>query len=722
MKERDHREKDQKTARRVLLRRALPISACLGLCLLLTGCYIAPDDISSGDYRTDSGNLPFQTLAPTATVEVTPDTVVVPTQNLFGPGNTIAVTDTGTAVTPNPGQPASPEATPTPTMPPGTGGWSDWGTVSGVTPTPQPGPVVSVLPETSPQSSTIVFVTPTPGSQTGQTPVVTAAPRETIQTVTRAPATPTPTPKSLQRGFTGSEEVRELQRRLKQLGYYSGSADGDFGPATEAAVKAFQKANGLTADGKAGEKTLEKLNSSSAITKKQASATPTPKPTKKPTAKPTTKPTAKPTRTPKPTPRVTATPRPTATPNLTRDYYLQTGSRGAKVRTLQNRLIQLGYLGGKATGNYDEATEAAVRAFQKRTKGLWEDGVAGPDTLNALYSASAARASGMAASTGETLERGSEGDAVRALQKRLKELGYLSGTPDGSYGIITEAAVIAFQQRNGLTADGKAGTATLGRIYSSEAIKNGGSPVSTAAESSASTSAGNGQDTAGISSSGYVTLELGSEGETVKRLQTELKRLGYYNGSVDGRFGESTKAAVMAYQLRNNLTVDGKAGPATQRSLYRSSDQVAYSALRVGEEGTAVRNLQYTLYELGYYTGRVDGVYGQTTADAVRAFQIQNKLSPVDGVAGSATLSRLYSAQAMPASAAEVDYSSSREGDRGELVTEIQDCLVQMGYLGRITGVYDAETTEAIRTFQRENGLTPDGVAGERTLEILFGY
>ena len=276
--------------------------------------------------------------------------------------------------------------------------------------------------------------------------------------VTAPPATPTPTPKSLQRGFTDSEEVRALQKRLKELGYYTGSADGDFGPATEAAVKAFQKANGLTADGKAGQKTLEKLNSSSAVTKKQASATATPKATSKPTATAT-----------QATPKGDGHPRPTATPNLSREYYLQAGASGQKVRTLQNRLIQLGWLGGKATGTFDEATEAAVRAFQKKTKGLWEDGVAGPDTLRALYSDGAARASGVAASTGETLERGSEGDAVRALQKRLKELGYLSGAVDGSYGIATEAAVIAFQQRNGLTADGKAGTATLNRIYTDDA-------------------------------------------------------------------------------------------------------------------------------------------------------------------------------------------------------------------------------------------------------------
>ena len=208
----------------------------------------------------------------------------------------------------------------------------------------------------------------------------------------------------------------------------------------------------------------------------------------------------------------------------------------------------------------------------------------------------------------------------------------------------------------------------------------------------------------------------------MKKLQERLKKLGYYNGPIDGRYGEGTAAAVMAFQLRNNLTVDGKAGPATQRALYGSGTAISYSALREGEEGAAVKNLQYTLYELGYYDGKIDGEYGQTTSDAVRAFQIQNKLNPVDGVAGSGTLARLYSSEALPATAASVDYDTARPGDRGEMVVESQDCLVQLGYLDRITGTYDDETVEAVKAFQRKNGLTADGVAGERTLVILFGY
>ena len=652
------------------------LAALLSLCLLLTGCYIAPDDVNTNPTNNNGNALPFITLAPTPTVYTTPDTIEVVTQNVFGGPTTIQATTS--------------TETPTPTPPPGnSGGWNDWGTVqttegTGAGPTPAPTGNMIVFDNQTPQPGESA----SPGAITVITPEVTAAP-------TKAPVvTSTPTPPSLQLGFTGSSAVRSLQKRLKELGYYSGQVDGDFGPATEKAVIAFQKANGLTADGKAGKQTLEKLNSKNAVSAKAANATATPKATAK----------------------ATAAPRATATPDLSKDYYLQSGASGKRVTTLQNRLIELGWLGGKATGTYDEATRAAVMAFQKKTKGLYDDGVAGPDTLKALYSDGAAKSSGVAASTGETLEMGSEGSAVRSMQERLKKLGYLSGAVDGSFGTATQAAVIAFQKANGLTADGKAGSATLNKLYSDTASRSSGGAAKI------DTSGAGGRDTTDISSTGYVTLKEGDEGNGVKTLQSRLKDLGYYTGSVDGKFGQGTTAAVMAFQLTNNLTVDGKAGPATQRALYHSGSAISYSAIRTGDSGTAVRNLQYTLYELGYYDGSIDGDYGQTTTDAVRAFQIQNKLTPVDGVAGSATLGRLYSSDAIPASAADPSYDTVRPGSKGDDVLQVQDCLVQMGYLDHTTGSYDDATIEAVKAFQRDNGLTADGIAGAKTLVLLFGY
>ena len=55
------------------------------------------------------------------------------------------------------------------------------------------------------------------------------------------------------------DEVRKIQQKLKQLGYYTGSVDGIYGTSTKKAVTAFQKNCGITADGIAGAKTLKFL-------------------------------------------------------------------------------------------------------------------------------------------------------------------------------------------------------------------------------------------------------------------------------------------------------------------------------------------------------------------------------------------------------------------------------------------------------------------------------
>ena len=642
------------------------LAGVLALCLLLTGCYQPPDEVNNGGQSGVTSTPFFNTVPPTPTVQVTPDTIPVDVQN------TIAGINIGQET-------AQPTQTPA-----GDNGWGNWGSEPTASVTPIPN-VIVLNPSTTPGSNTL----PTDGT-------VTAIPA--TPTPTPAPVTPTPTPKSLQRGFTGSDAVRAVQKRLKELGYYKGSADGDFGPATEEAVKAFQKANGLTADGKVGEKTLAKMNGTSAVSAKESSSG-----TGKTTAKPTSK--------------VTSTPRPTATPDLSKDIYLERGSRGKKVETMQRRLIELGWLSGSVTGNYDEITEAAVSAFQKKAK-LWVDGKAGPDTLKKLYASDAPRTSTPISSKRETLEMGSEGSEVKQLQQKLKDLNYLSGSADGKFGVATEAAVKAFQKNNNLTADGKAGTATLNKLYSGTAKASSGTQINLDSVGNNSS----GRDTSGISSTGYITLEDGSSGDQVRTLQKRLKDLGYYTGTVDGNYGDGTKSAVIAFQQRNNLKADGKAGPATQRVLYGSKSNITYGSMRQGEESSAVKNMQYTLYELDYYDGAIDGKYGQTTADAVRAFQIQNGITPVDGVAGSKTLSKLYSADAIPATAADVNYETVQQGDTGMLVQDVQGCLIDLGYLNEMTGVYDDATVAAVKAFQSAHGLTPDGKCGKNTLQILFGY
>ncbi len=70
------------------------------------------------------------------------------------------------------------------------------------------------------------------------------------------------------------------------------------------------------------------------------------------------------------------------------------------------------------------------------------------------------------------LRNGSQGEKVWQLQERLQVLGYYEGEVDGQFGPGTREAVVAFQQKNGLEADGLAGDETQKVLYSEDAIPN----------------------------------------------------------------------------------------------------------------------------------------------------------------------------------------------------------------------------------------------------------
>lgn len=136
---------------------------------------------------------------------------------------------------------------------------------------------------------------------------------------------------------------------------------------------------------------------------------------------------------------------------------MKLGSSGSDVTQLQNRLLTLGYMDyPNATGYYGAVTKTAVVRFQSNN-GLAADGAAGPLTQNKLYSSTAKSL---------VLKEGSSGEAVKALQLKLKELGYFSGTGTGYYGVVTRTAVIAFQKANGLNADGISGPSTHNKMFS----------------------------------------------------------------------------------------------------------------------------------------------------------------------------------------------------------------------------------------------------------------
>ena len=69
------------------------------------------------------------------------------------------------------------------------------------------------------------------------------------------------------------------------------------------------------------------------------------------------------------------------------------------------------------------------------------------------------------------------------------------------------------------------------------------------------------------------------------------------------------------------------------------------------------------------------------------------------------------------------NYALSKYGSRGEEVKKIQEKLKAWGYYsGSVDGIYGSQTFEAVKKFQRKNGLTADGIAGTKTLQAMGIY
>ncbi|QCR32383.1 glycosyl hydrolase family 18 protein [Lysinibacillus sp. SGAir0095] len=155
---------------------------------------------------------------------------------------------------------------------------------------------------------------------------------------------------------------------------------------------------------------------------------------------------------------------------------LKIGSKGSAVVTLQNKLIKVGIYKGKATGTYDTGTKNAVIAFQKKYK-LAADGIAGaitqakldsvtPTTVVKNTTPTTSKANVTKAKIYPILKLGSKGSAVVNMQSKLLKAGVYKGKATGTYDRTTKNAVIAFQKKYKLAADGIAGPATLGKLDS----------------------------------------------------------------------------------------------------------------------------------------------------------------------------------------------------------------------------------------------------------------
>ena len=540
--------------------------------------------------------------------------------------------------------------------------------------------------------------------------------------------------------------VSKLQSWLNELGYNCGAVDGVFGWGTHAAVVAFQEDHNLTADGVVGASTWSALLQAMEEGSKEV--------------------------------------------DITDIETLTEGASGDLVTTAQDLLTALGYTVGE-TGVYDAAMTAAVQSFQQ-DQGLTVNGTVDRPTWHALYTENGYQVidntpedpeepadpeepetpeepvdvSGFPEIYAGTLQT----EYVIRLQERLNALGYDVGTVDGIFGNGTRNAVIAFQNAEGLVADGIVGQATWKALY--EGVTEPADPEEpeepetpeeptdpeepeTPEEPEEPTDPGESVDV-----SGFPEIYQGSQQtEYVIRLQERLNALGYDAGTVDGIFGYGTRNAVIAFQRAKGLVADGIVGQATWKALYEgvtepadpeepeepetpeepeeptdpgeSVDVSGFPEIYQGSQQTAyVRRLQERLNALGYDAGTVDGIFGYGTRNAVIAFQRAKGLV-ADGIVGQATWKALYEGTTDSSEPSEpsdsentTDVSNFPELYQGSTQTsyvrQLQTWLNQLGYdCGTVDGEFGYNTRQSVINFQTDAGLVADGIVGQATWKML---
>ncbi|MBQ9253020.1 MAG: peptidoglycan-binding protein [Clostridia bacterium] len=242
------------------------------------------------------------------------------------------------------------------------------------------------------------------------------------------------------------DDVLELQTRLQELKYYTGNLSGRYREGTREAVKSFQGDYGLEKTGIADFATQNRL-----FAAKYRS--------------------------------------------------LRYGASGEEVKALQTRLMELGYYKGKISGNFLGGTQKSIREFQEKS-GLPVTGAADPLTQEALFAPGAVGNgdspdatntpvpdlnsflvddNDTAANNGvvmpdnyvpytKTLKSGSSGALVKQLQQRMTDLGYYAGPVSGNFAKQTLRAVKAIQVQNGMKETGQVDEDTWNVIFNDRYI------------------------------------------------------------------------------------------------------------------------------------------------------------------------------------------------------------------------------------------------------------
>ena len=570
---------------------------------------------------------------------------------------------------------------------------------------------------------------------------------------------------TLKRGMKGNE-VLAMQKALQSLGY-SIAADGKFGPATETAVKAFQKQYGLKADGLAGNLTLSLLYS---LSPNQGQVV-------NPTAAPTLAPTAVPSGnavqamvyttggslnlrasasssakvlaqipygtwitvytkglqwslasyngltgyvmtqylsfgTAAPTPAPTAVP--TAQPNIPSGAVAYVTTSGGSLNLRQtpssSAKVLLRIPNGAALQLVNRGSSWCAVFYQGTAGYVMASFLRFPESAATALPTLAPTAAPTAAPvvSGQSAVVTTSGGSLNLREYASSSAKVLRTIPNG--------ATITVTARGGTWCSvyyqGTAGCVMTAYLRFSSDPAPAATPTPTPA--APGVSIGSGLVT---TSGGSVNLRAqASSGAKVLLAVPNASIVTVHSKGAD--WSAVTYKGTFGYIMSKYITLMN-AGAAEDGNQEEEDPSVYKRTLKKGMSGEDVTWVQNRLSELGYSLV-ISNLYDDATFSAVKAFQTQNGLE-ADGLAGQQTFAVLKSENARRADAQPLNYATLRIDDSGDGVRQLQTDLKALGYPVTVNGTYDTDTHNAVVAFQQRNGLVISGIADALTRQVIHG-
>ncbi len=344
---------------------------------------------------------------------------------------------------------------------------------------------------------------------------------------------------TLQYGDSG-EAVQALQEQLQKMGYFTGTPLGNYKTLTVAAVEAYQKAMGLKVDGIATPELQEMIFAGQM-----------------------------PAKTPAPTPDGGVSNTMTATVSLGSassrlNVRKEASTSAAVVGTLKHgaKVTILSSSNGWSKIQTDNVTGYVKSSYLIASSGPLP--TARPETTPAPEATAAPQQTASP----------SGGIAVIKLNSSSSKLNVRKGpsTSTSIVGTLKHNTQVEVLETSGSWSRIRSGSLT-GYVMTSYLSQS----VAPAPTSSPTQKPSTGNTT-------YKTLSYGDSGEAVKKLQTRLKELGYFDGALGGNYLKLTRAAVEAYQQANGWSVDGIATPELQKEIFEQTNAAANATVKVGAD------------------------------------------------------------------------------------------------------------------------------------------